>query len=364
MLAPGEGRMYCSPINKIVSFLLFTIFFIVPEPPNAMAQDRGVNPWASIVAEDQVVLHERGWGPRRSYPFNELKHLVNRKYKDVVWYDSPSFSPDGERIYFMVYDGEQDAYTEVNITHNITSDPDIWVSRAPFEALEKLEDYGVGLPYLGAAGPDEDEAGTFWFNANNDYVHDGNFDTDIYKGSILDGQKIAEKLPFNGDESLNNPENCVALDELWMDNDLKIFRIKSASKDFYSMPPELASIPINSYIPEVQDVMPHLSADCQTIWWASTRNQKGGVAVGAMGIWKAERIGEDQWSEPTLVLSSKYGVGEPTTYVLPDGRIRLLFLQIFRYPEDGSVEALQGAFTTGVFSITQRRPFGAKENSY
>ncbi|MCR4368569.1 MAG: hypothetical protein NUV67_01545 [archaeon] len=80
--------------------------------------------------------------------------------------------------------------------------------------------------------------------------------------------------------------------------------------------PELLSAPINSD-----------SDDMQTfIFGEDLYFSSGGEPGGKMRIFKSKRLGENQWGEPELVISSKFAVGEPS--ITSDGKI-LYFEQIF-----------------------------------
>ena len=79
--------------------------------------------------------------------------------------------------------------------------------------------------------------------------------------------------------------------------------------------PVLAPPPINS---EGTDMQPFFHGN--TLYFSSDRD------TGRMAIYASQRNG-DGWTRPAMVVSSQYGVGEPT--LTADGR-SLYFAQIFK----------------------------------
>ena len=158
-------------------------------------------------------------------------------------------------------------------------------------------------------------------------MQDGLFDDDIYLND--------EWLAFNTDEPYTNPHYCITEDELWFDlADTKIYILYNARDNDFAGEPELAPSPINTADDEVQDFQPWLSEDCQRLYFTSNRD-------GMVAIYRAERLDQDEWAEPELVVWSQLAVGEPT---LTNDETTLVFIQVFANDE--------GNFTTDIFMTT------------
>jgi len=135
---------------------------------------------------------------------------------------------------------------------------------------------------------------------------------DKIKINSVSSDKYSDSDPY-----VNEQENEMFF---WSDRPAKfggrnIYR--SIKVDGKWQPPELLSEPINS---EGNDMQTFLVGN--TLYFTSNRQPKG----HAMWIYKSKRLGDNEWAEPEVVISSKVAVGEPS--ITSDGN-RLYFEQIF-----------------------------------
>jgi hypothetical protein len=222
---------------------------------------------------------------------SEWKTPVWLKVNTAYWEDGAYISSDGNTLYFAYYPG--DLINDVQ-TRKFKDDIDVYISKKPFISKKKhkiSEDIWS-------------EGGVMISNGDIYYMSNKDGSDDIYKNGV--------KLSFNTDENENDPHLCKAMDELyfWKNNDIYVFRNGNVEKLHF---------PINT---DSADIQPFLTKDCQTMYFSSNRD-------GVSKIYKSTRSG-DNWLEPTVVVESKNGVGEPT--LTADGKF-LYFVQIFTSDE-------------------------------
>lgn len=277
--------------------------------------------WDAVRTNDPPRIVSGGWSSPLRLGASE----------DGMWEDSLFITLDGSRIYFIYYPGDvitdgQKGQYKTNMT--------TYFSDKPFAV--KVRD---GRPYFNEqywspAGQSITADGEMLYHNNKPIEGDnGRYLPHIYRNEEL--------LPFNNpDIAYNNPQYCSGKDELWFDNEDKmIYFLKNAKASGFKGTPILAPKPINSYNPAINEHQPWLSDDCNTMYFSSTRDNIGSGPF----IYISERIGEDTWSAPKLVIKSNIGVGEAT--LTPDMK-QLFFLQVLKNSK--------GELTTNLFS-TQRQ---------
>ena len=280
------------------------------------AQDDADDPWQPFREADVANVPEDWSTPMR----------IGANHSNY-WEDSPFITGDGETIYFMVYP-DADLYTAIaSGAGEFVDDIDIYQTHFPFETRELDTRYFLSTDLTSSAGPMVTQEGDVFYHTNHQGMQDGLFDDDIYLND--------EWLAFNTDEPYTNPHYCIAKDELWFDlADTKIYILYKARDNDFAGEPELAPSPINTPDDEIQDFQPWLSKDCQRLYFTSNRD-------GMVAIYRAERLDQDEWTEPELVVWSQLAVGEPT---LTDDEKTLVFIQVFANDE--------GNFTTDIFMTT------------
>ncbi|MEK6847240.1 MAG: hypothetical protein AABY16_03675 [Nanoarchaeota archaeon] len=308
-------------MKKLYWFIIGIIFLILiliifgskeKEPPSQNQMDK----WAQAL-ETHTLQIAQGW----SEP-------VVLEVSDGNWGDSITVSPDGNTIYFMWYPG--DLLTD-QVLSGQPKDPyeynaDIYKSEKPFKTKQKDNRYYFVENPWSAAGPMVDSEGNIFYFSNRFGGVDDQYDNDIYKNS--------ERLAFNNNDNHENPHYCKTLDELWMttSEDKEILVLKNAMANGFDGVPQLAPPPIN--VLNSKSTMPWLSDDCNTLYFVTTRFDP---EKWRLAIVKSERLGENQWSEPELVISgAKLSVGEVT---LTKDEKQLFFEQVLeRQKEDGTKE--------------------------
>ncbi len=253
---------------------------------NNTPESRGIN-WEQIRASDTAQVPS-GWSEPKTVGIDS-----------DLWEDGAYISGDGSTLYFAVYSGDlvNDA-----LKGEINKALDVYQSNKPFTSKTKSSI----SENVWAEGGVMISGSDIYYMSNKD-VSDGETDTDIYKNEI--------KMPFSTSEDEDDPHYCSLKDELYFwkkdngDNNIYVFTNDEVKK--------LPS-PINS---ASNDLQPFLTPDCQTMYFTSNRGNKPAT------IYKSDRIGDNEWSEPETIISSKTGVGEPT---LTDDGKTLFFVQILR----------------------------------
>lgn len=288
--------------------------FSEPEPqPTQIANDVPLVP---------ATIHEAGWSIPEKLGFN-----------DAGWEDSPYITRDGSQILFFYHPWPSlaDPTIAEELTEYIISNPQeaidegldgkIFISNSPFtdkaiHPVSQSKEYpsAEACPYIS-------ESGDMFYTSTKDSFVQG-------EGVPATAYRNGERLDFGTGEEESNPHYCEALDEMWFDcpGDTNICLMKEAMKSGFSGEVNLAPYPINSNDSDVTDFQPFLTDDCQTLYFSSTRQESGLIA-----IYKTMR-NEDSWSEPELFISHPAGVAELS--MTSDGR-EMIFAQLF-WREDGS----------------------------
>ena len=308
------------------AIFVFTVFLVILgisgcNKSSAADQETNATTWDTVRKNDSPIIVSEGW--------NSPTRLVVSE--DGIWDDSLFVNLDGKRIYFVYYPGDLITDSRANKYKTYLQ---VYFSDAPFVTKTKDERPYFTEQYWSPAGQSVTSNGDMFYHSNKPIVGDhGRYLQHIYKNGEL--------LAFNNSEiSYNNPQYCGGRDELWFDNgDKAIYVLKNAKASGFKGTPVQAPKPLNSYDPKINDHQPWLSEDCNTIYFSSTRDNIGSGPF----IYSAQRIGEDQWSKPRLVIKSKIGVGEVT---LTADMKKLFFLQV--------LQNSKGEFTSNLFS-TERK---------
>ncbi|MFA4890429.1 MAG: hypothetical protein WC587_02225 [Candidatus Paceibacterota bacterium] len=270
----------------IIGLLIFLVLFIIIA--NTKKQD--TNNGETIRPKNTATLSD------------EWSQPIALSLNSNLWEDGAYISGDGKTLYYAIYPGEDLINDFFN--NDFKGDIDVYYSEYPFEHGEK---------HTLSKKPWSE--GGVMISGNDIYYHsnkpvnnnDKNYDTNIYKNDEL--------LSFNSEVPQDDPHYCSKLDELyfWSENQIFVFRNNKVEK---------LSSPINK---GEENIQPFLTPDCQTMYFTSKRDNDQ-----VPKIYKSNKISDNNWSEPEIVVSGKFGVGEPT---LTDDGIKLFFVQIFRSDE-------------------------------
>lgn len=267
-------------IFSLKSLLIVALFFFLI----FIYTKLGFSHWSLVRVFEGPVL-EVGW----SQP-------VSLNIDSANWEGNAFISGDGNTLFYVFYSGD---FIKDSADGKIQSDLDIYYSEKPFNTTkvhalseENWSENGVML------------TGSDIYYAS-DRNHLGNYD--IYKNGSL----IVNTL----NTSEQNPHYCAALAELYFDAEGVIY----LSKDDKTV--ALAS-PINN---QSQNIQPFLTKDCKELYFVSNRGD------GIHKILRSNRLADNYWSEPELVVSSKYGVESPS---LTDDNKTLFFVQILKSAKD------------------------------
>ena len=308
-------------------FLTVVLFFLSvylgicdqKAPLKISKQGASVRKWEAIRNSDVAKVSPEWSGP-----------TWLEKINSTGWEDGPCISAYGNTIYFTYINVDLLKLPKVVVT-GPNRDPG-GIGNPPcgqfprpdvfYAQKDASGKWGNPVPHpLTIAYP---IGGFYMVNENKAYFHMEKNDglrTEIYFSEKINGkwqqpQKIQTlSSPFKDDDPY------VAQDDneifFWSDmpGRFKGNNIYYARKiDGEWQKPELLGWPINS---DSNDIQPFLFGD--TIYFSSDRD-------GAMKIYKTRRK-EQEWSAPEVVISSRYGVGEPT--LTKDGKY-LYFIQIFK----------------------------------
>jgi WD40-like Beta Propeller Repeat len=324
--------MVLSNMKKIILALLL-LFLIGCEAEKQQEPD--TDEWAAIRAWDTAVLSAEWSDP------------VYLEVSRLGWTESLHVSESGDTIYYFFYPALDFFTLRVN-DGPFEDDGDIYMSRiepdGQFRTQQAVDQFYLSEDLFTSAGVSVDADGNFWYTSNREGRPDGWVPDDYANENIF---RNGELLPMNKqDENPANPYYCAEKDELWFDcrMDTEICVLKNAVADGFYGEPQKVPLPINFAHPEAYDpttgltnyvnAQPWLTPDCNTIYFTSNRGRPG----EGPWIYKAERIDEDVWSEPEVVVKSEAAVGEPS--LTADGQ-KLFFVQFFINEE--------GAIRTGLF---------------
>jgi hypothetical protein len=193
---------------------------------------------------------------------------ITRDGRYVLFYHVPTFGGDG-------------------------TDPKIYYTERPFQTREEhpisSDDYNA------EAGPYISEAGDIYYARTFIVLESGEAHEERPIGIVInDGTTIVDLGTGVIEE---NPHHCDALDELYAnvqhdsgDTDVVVFRDGETT---------VLADPIN--LADTLDLQPFLTDDCQTMYFTSSR---GSTATGfPLQVYKSERLGDFEWSEPALFVS-------------------------------------------------------------
>jgi Tol biopolymer transport system component len=272
------------------------------------------------------------------------------------WEDGPYISADGDTLYFTYINVDLLKLPKMVIT-GPDRDP-AGVGNPPcgqfprsdvfYSQKDASGKWSIPVPHpLTIAYP---IGGFYLVNENKAYFHiekDNGLHTEIYFSEKINGkwqppQKIKVlSSSFKDDDPYVTPDDNEIF--FWSDRPAvfkgnNIYHAKKINGEWQK--PELLPGPVNS---DGDDMQPFLFGN--TLYFSSDKD-------GAIKIYKTEKK-DRGWSEPEVVISSKYGVGEPT--LTKDGKY-LYFIQIFK---DDS-----GAHNPDIMFLKQKSVGRAKASSY
>jgi len=215
------------------------------------------------------------------------------------WEDSAYISGDGNTLYFAYYPGDLIADL---ITREFKDDIDVYKSQKPFTTKNK---YQISEDIWSEAGVMISNRDVYYMS--NRKIGDERINDNIYRNGV--------RLSFNTEEDEEDPHYCKQKDELYFWKKESI----DGEKIYVYKNNEVRRLPSPINDSSGNDIQLFLTKDCQTMYFTSDRED-------VYKIYKSERLGENEWSEPVKVISSKNGVGEPT---LTDDEKLLFFVQLF-----------------------------------
>mgnify|MGYP001611821357 FL=1 len=266
-------------LRKIFSFKWFLIialvFFVL-----FIYSKLGPNNWSVVMMVDKPQI-EKGWSDPKGVGINTGQ-----------WEDGAFISGDGSTLFYAYYPG--DLINDLSIG-KLKDDIDVYYSEKPFNggkkhalSEDKWSEGGVMM-----------SGGDIYYMSNRNRLETD----DLYKN----GQIIFDTL----NKSEQDPHYCATKDELYFDAEGIIYVYKKNKSTALPSPINDGS----------RNIQPFLTPDCEQIYFASSRGD------GVSKILRSNRILEDSWGEPELIVKSKYGVGEPT---LTDNGKTMFFVQIFK----------------------------------
>lgn len=341
---------------KKTILIAMLIFMVGCDSENQMEIDESPATPAVDMADNQEEADE--WAAIRAWDMAE----VSSEWSDPIylevsklgWSESLHVSEDGNTIYYFFYPA-LDFYTLRVNDGPFDDDGNIYFSNreadGQFRTHQKVDQYYLSEDLFTSAGVSVDADGNFWYTSNREGREDGWVPGDYSNENIFRNDELVALNKKDGNPA--NPHYCAAKDELWFDcrMDTEICVIENAGASAFSGEPQKAPAPINFDHPIVIDpvsgmtdyvnAQPWLSPDCNTIFFTSNRGRAG----EGPWIYRSERLNEDEWSEPEVVVKSKVAMGEPS--LTADGN-KLFFVQFF-LNEDGEVR-------TGLFYIEKQQP--------
>jgi len=256
----------------------------------------GPNFWPLIRISDQAQL-----APNWSRPIRVGLNTSN-------WEGGAYISSDGTALYYAYYPGDLEREARLG---RLPSDIDVYYSLKPFAKAKKH-------PLSEDAWS---EGGVMLAGSDIYYM------SDRYSPGTENLYKNGKLIAIgNFTESQKNPHYCALKAELYFEMAGIIYIYKAGLVKNLTWP-------IND---GNQNIQPFLTPDCQKMYFSSNRGN------GVFKILESERINEDSWSQPKVVVASQHGVGEPT--LTDDGRT-LFFVQTFK--------SLRGNMNSDIFYINE-----------
>lgn len=257
----------------------------------------GPNNWL-IVSEVDKPQIEKGWGEPQKVGINTDK-----------WEGGAYVSGDGEALFYSYYPG--DLISDMALGQ-LKEDIDIYYSLKPFNQIKKH-----------ALSEDKWSEGGVMVSGSDVY-----YMSDRYHFNSYDLYKNGHVIFNTPDKSEKDPYYCAQNDELYFTIDGVIYVYK---KDKTTALPA----PINDGSFNGQ---PFLTLDCKKIYFSSTKGD------GISKILRAEKISEKSWSEPAVVVQSRYGVMEPA---LTDNGQIMFFAQVLK--------SAKGVVNSDIFYIEKEK---------
>ncbi len=291
---------------SLIFVLAFLLAGCAQPPPDGNELEQK---WAAIKAEQDSQV----WV---SSEFQQPQNL-GAPINTIGWEDGAYITGDGSKLYISYFGGDLINYIAHGLSHEYLRGPNRGFRRAQVDVLVAEKAGSIwGEPVLDAISEDIwSEGGVMLSNGNKYYMTNKEFQKDqIYRNGIrFDFQDTSKDY--------GDPHYCAAKDELyfWMQDNVSSTPVLSATSSIYVYKNNTVSklpAPINT---GTKDYQPFLTSDCQTLYFTSDR---GGKAE----IYRSTRLGESTWAEPEKIVSSLYGVGEPT--LTNDGK-QLYFVIIY-----------------------------------
>ncbi len=278
--------------------LLLAIWFLRQVKPfeNPLVVGDGVD--RSVVSGEKGVARfvEPGW----SVP-------VKLEFNDIGWEDSSYITRDGKNV-LIFYNPVKDQFNKAaKEALGDENDGRIYYSPRPFTS-KILHPVSGKSRFAAEGGPYIAENGDFYYMKISIF------------GKQLKVFKNRKKLDLKTGGGESNPHYCDMKGELYFDapDGQKIAVSKDGHTNF---------LPSSINKPGTQNFQPFLTDDCQTLYFTSTRGAWQGILP--FQVYKSERVGNLEWTEPSLFLSFPElgGVGEFS--MTRDGR-QAVFTQMRR----------------------------------
>jgi hypothetical protein len=272
------------------------------------------------VADGVATIQESGWSTPVKLPVS-----------DEGREDSTQITRDGRYLLFY-YDPVVGGFRESASTEGreeMQEDPKIYYSKRPFTS-KQVHPISKSDPFNVEAGPNISEAGDIYYTKTFIKLLPKPHVSMPIKTVINNGDII---IDMGTGLAESDPHYCDAEEELYVstydsengdpDQDVVVYKNGIAT----TLP-----APINT--PNSSDFQSFLTDDCQTMYFTSTRGKR--VSEFPLQVYKTERLGEFDWSEPELFISfpddMTGGVGEFT--MTRDGR-QMVFLELIITEKDG-----------------------------
>ena len=193
---------------------------------------------------------------------------------------------------YITRDGRYVLFYHVPVWGHGDADPQIYYSERPFVTRQvhpiTSEDYNA------EAGPYISEANDIYYTKTFIVLEPEPHETTPRKIVMNDGSTI---IDMGTGEHEGNPHYCDERNELYAnieyesgDTDIAVFKDGETT-----ILPE----PIN--LPGNLELQPFLTDDCQTMYFTSSRGKL--INIFPLQVYKSQRLGEFEWSEPVLFLS-------------------------------------------------------------
>lgn len=239
------------------------------EHPFTVGQDVVSTPVTGV--QDSRAMMPEGW----STP-------VKLQVSDEGREDSTYITRDGRYVLFY-YDPTENFMLE----QEEGVDPKIFYTERPF--IEKyVHPVSEGIDPNAEAGPYISLAGDLYYTSTFIVI-----DPTPRLAHPQRTKNNSQVIDAGTNEHENNPHYCDLEDELYFDTqDQAVWVYKNGKST-------KLSYPINTN--ESQNFQPFLTDDCQTMYFSSTRDAT--VSLFPIQVYKSERLGEFEWSEPEIFVA-------------------------------------------------------------